>query len=39
MSAAAETGTETKKVENEPVAEQNAEQTTEQSTEQAKQEG
>lgn len=35
MSAAAETGTETKKVENEPV----AEQTTEQSTEQAKQEG
>jgi small subunit ribosomal protein S2 len=39
MSAAAETGTETKKVENEPVAEQNPEQTTEQSTEQAKQEG
>jgi len=39
MSAAAETGTETKKVENEPVAEQNAEQKTEQSTEQAKQEG
>jgi small subunit ribosomal protein S2 len=39
MSAAAETGTETKKVENEPVVEQNPEQTTEQSTEQAKQEG
>ncbi|HSK66227.1 MAG TPA: 30S ribosomal protein S2 [Anaerolineales bacterium] len=39
MSAAAETGPETKKVENEPVAEQTAEQTTEQSTEQAKQEG
>jgi small subunit ribosomal protein S2 len=39
MSAAAETGTETKKVENEPVAEQNPEQTAEQSTEQAKPEG